>query len=862
MARTFQSSYLATEMLLKPRYQENDVNTTSASIKPGAREQSSRLPQPTRTPSRKSPLKFFASSSTSKPNDPLHTQKEWQADFLNDLRFNRPARPSGSRPLPNRNATSSPVPLEDFPLRTSSAMSGLIPQADIVPSETHDRCSSAMSQRRVQSRLPSRYDGINNRGRALVPQPHVEKDLRNTSLTTKRSMIMPSATYRESGQRRMEKQEARSLREALEDMDIQDEERLHAAAQNEASELVWKHRNHNIPYRNPDTSYNDVSHLEKESHAGSQSMGQFVQFSSAGEIDHSVSSEHLGSAKNADSLVCNESPEEYGQVYEENAETSGTKSHALWDSPQKKAYMSMAISIPSKPSGHRQSGGPRARKVSGGLFRNPKDQIYEEPDEIEVKSKALKDPIPAPLQVKPRNSVSKLQGVSQPPSFRSETLPEDNNRKYSRFEIHRNPPSQSRNPSYLQNKLPPTPPDSTDASDSEVRSNHYSQKNGIEVRSDDIRAATSMRMKDRSPKLPSPTVVSDQRGRPIVSFEQGWKPKESNLGREQGSSNSSSSHGEPDRKPLKPHLADSTVSAPAIPTVNLPEPPTIHINDETLTSSETPAPTVIISSDLPSISVQETPNAVRPLPTPGSKPRFKSAIRPSSHHSSTDPTHSSTRHWSPSPSLHRATAQCFACALPIAGRIVSAASQRFHPHCFTCHYCSTLLEHVAFYPEPDASRAERLARIDARANGADLAEYEVEGKTADDDGDDGLRFYCHLDFHENFSPRCRSCKTPIEGEVIVACGGEWHVGHFFCAECGDPFDSKTPFVEKDGFAWCVGCHTKRFSGKCKGCRKPIVDLVVRALGGEWHEGCFHCKVNTSLYMKRGGVEFWTNYVSF
>jgi hypothetical protein len=42
-----------------------------------------------------------------------------------------------------------------------------------------------------------------------------------------------------------------------------------------------------------------------------------------------------------------------------------------------------------------------------------------------------------------------------------------------------------------------------------------------------------------------------------------------------------------------------------------------------------------------------------------------------------------------------------------------------------------------------------------------------------------------LDYHEFFSPRCKSCKTPIEGEVVVACGAEWHVGHFFCAQCGD-----------------------------------------------------------------------------
>lgn len=836
------------------RNREDSTNSSSTSIQPGAREHSSRLPQPTRAPSRASPLKFFASSSNSKANDHPRAQKEWQAEFLNDLRFNRPARPGGSRPLPNRNATLSPAPQGDHPLRTSSALSGSVHQTGVINSDMPDRCSSAMSQRRVQSRLPTEDVAINNRGRPLVQHTYPMIASRDVSITTQNSMITPSATYRESGQRWMEKQEARSLREALEDMDIQDEERLHAAAQNEASELVWKHRNPNSPYKNPDAPYNYVSHLEKGSHARSQSMGRFRNLNSASDIllpGQKLTSEHSDSEKGSKSRACSESPSELGQTVSEAVRAGGTKGHALWDSPQKRAYMNMTIpKLPLKVSGHRQSSGSRARNVSGGLFRNPKDQIYEEPNEMEVETRVMKDPVPAPLQTKARNPVSK-QAVSQPPFLRSETPPTEGNRKHSRYEIHKNPPSQSHNPSYLRNTLPPTPPDSTDASDSEIRSNLPSTKDGVEIRSDDIRAATSMRMKDRSPKLPSPTVVSDRRGRPIVSFEQDWKPKETT---------DLSDHRELDTTsalcPVKPHLPVSTVSAPAIPFVNLPEPPTIHINDEIEGSSkETLSPIrSSISSKLPSISVEEAPNTVRPLPTPGSKNRPKPTSRSLQHHSSTDPTHSFTPHWSPSPSLHRATAQCYACALPIAGRIVSAASQRFHPHCFTCHYCSTLLEHVAFYPEPDASRAERLTRIDARANGADLPEDEVEGKTADDDGDDGLRFYCHLDFHEKFSPRCRSCKTPIEGEVVVACGGEWHVGHFFCAECGDPFDSNTPFVEKEGFAWCVGCHTRRFSGKCRGCRKPIVDLVVRALGGEWHEGCFCCKVGTLLLIKTDEVK--------
>ena len=94
---------------------------------------------------------------------------------------------------------------------------------------------------------------------------------------------------------------------------------------------------------------------------------------------------------------------------------------------------------------------------------------------------------------------------------------------------------------------------------------------------------------------------------------------------------------------------------------------------------------------------------------------------------------------------------------------------------------------------------------------------DVLYETEKSDGEPTLRFYCALDFHELFSPRCKSCKTPIEGEVIVACGAEWHAGHFFCAQCGDPFDASTPFVEKDGYAWCCDCHTHRYSAKCRKC---------------------------------------------
>lgn len=280
--------------------------------------------------------------------------------------------------------------------------------------------------------------------------------------------------------------------------------------------------------------------------------------------------------------------------------------------------------------------------------------------------------------------------------------------------------------------------------------------------------------------------------------------------------------------PTPPSTSSSTSKMPSIPTIFLPDEdegprmpvPAINLPDDDLPKSKRPTPS-IPSISLPGESSsssarevrQDTPR--RPLPTPRSN-----AKPPSSNYSS----------GSSNPggyvNSRGPTASCSYCRTPIEGRVVSASSIRFHPECFRCDHCHTRLEHVGFFPEPEESRKKRL-----EAGGV---EAERGGK---------VRFYCHLDFHELFSPRCRSCKTPIEGEVVVACGGTWHAGHFFCAECGDPFSSESRFVEKDGYAWCVGCYQNRYSGKCKKCKKPITDTVVKALGGEWHEQCFCCTVS-------------------
>lgn len=834
-------------MSLLHRHRGNNDLFNLADVASGQGGQSSNASRAQRR--RSSGLKFFASAATPKADPVQASHKAWEASYLKDLRANRPARPGGSRPLPDRAAASTPEPY----MRAASALS-IRPSGSNRQPEPYDRSVSALSHRRAQSDMPSKNAqpevyAVN--GQTTVPEftaGMAAQDFSTSSTSTRRPSIMPSSEYRESGMRWMEKQEARSLREALEVMDMRDDVNLHTAAQDEASELVLEHRRSGMPSKESYQPYNYKAHLEKGAHARSQSMGWYTRQGATANRrlpDHRSTSDSSKSSKQDDnkSPISQATSTTTSDLFKSNndLQAGGELGHVLWDSPQKKAYMSLTFAeIPSEKSSRRRSSGARARHVSGGLFRNPNDKIYEEPDSARTgpgPTRSDMSRIPAPLSMKIGNTAPDSSNLSQQRQHSRLGSGEDKQRVY-RSEIHKNLPSQSRDPSYTKNQLSPAPPTTLAADEGEIDEERPASRDGREIRSDELRAATSKRMRDRSPKLPSPTVVSDRPGRPIVSFDQDWKPKDAD---KHGESSSGRLSGVPGRLRVKPHMPASTASAPIVPTIYVPDPPLIQVDDDSaedqppipsISFSEAPIPTISLPDDVPPPRALPASTRIRPSP----------ANRPLPRHSSTTPVHSSKFHWTPS--SRRATAQCAACALPIEGRIVSASSQRFHPHCFTCHHCATALECVAFYPEPEISRSARLARIEARiaSNYTNITD-ENPGETALDDGDASLRFYCHLDFHELYSPRCRSCKTPIETEIVLACGGSWHVGHFFCAECGDPFDAKTPFVEKDGYAWCVGCHAGRFSGKCRGCKRPVVEGGVMALGGEWHESCFCCVVS-------------------
>ncbi|KAJ2957227.1 hypothetical protein NQZ79_g7048 [Umbelopsis isabellina] len=146
--------------------------------------------------------------------------------------------------------------------------------------------------------------------------------------------------------------------------------------------------------------------------------------------------------------------------------------------------------------------------------------------------------------------------------------------------------------------------------------------------------------------------------------------------------------------------------------------------------------------------------------------------------------------------------KCGGCEKAISGVVINAMGKRWHANCFKCKQCGENLEHMAFFEK------------------------------------DGFP-YCGLDYHEQFSLRCDYCGTPIEEKSINALGKHYHEGHFFCRECGNPFD-EGGFMVHDGHPYCEKDYLKKFGQKCMGCDDYISGEFLNALGGDWHKHCFVC----------------------
>lgn len=457
------------------------------------------------------------------PPGPVPMTNEQFAAYLSDLRNNRVQRPSGARPLPSNNrresdrGTSAAVP----PAQTPES-----PVTESVP-----RSGSVLSHRRAQSTM-STYSSITSRtGRQLAQQPSPLQSEPTTIL--KPSDVVPTATYIERGQRWMEKEEAVSLREAMEDMDLKKQEeedaRLHSAAQDEASELVWQHQ-HPTATINPHAPYRYNDHLRKNSyqHARTQSVGRYGGVGMATGLARDMPPRSVSGGSSSSGGLTSPRGRISGDFSDKDFQTrtlSPERTNRLVSDElfmDAKSYGSMPSSNRPQGSTRRKSGGKR--NVSGeltGMFTG--EQIWEEPEQESDESADRGRPhetsdMPAPLRIKPRNPLNRVQ-FAHDASPRSSSTPPEPIKRLSTSEIHLNPPTQSRDPKYTANPPPAVTPATEVEPVTPNETPTVPMKDGLEIRSDEIRQATSMRLKDRSPKLPTPTVVSDRPGRPIKCEE-------------------------------------------------------------------------------------------------------------------------------------------------------------------------------------------------------------------------------------------------------------------------------------------------------------------------------------------------------
>ncbi|GJJ68342.1 hypothetical protein EMPS_00688 [Entomortierella parvispora] len=170
---------------------------------------------------------------------------------------------------------------------------------------------------------------------------------------------------------------------------------------------------------------------------------------------------------------------------------------------------------------------------------------------------------------------------------------------------------------------------------------------------------------------------------------------------------------------------------------------------------------------------------------------------------------------------------CSSCDKAIVGTMITAMGKRWHSDHFVCTVCDVNLENTQF--------------------------FHKDGQP-----------YCSQDYHDKFSPKCGHCNAPIENECLTALGKSWHPDHFFCRECGDPFEEDGYMVHED-FPYCEKDYLRLFAPKCTGCLDPIQGDFINALKGKWHRDCFGCSVchigfdSTSYYVENGKPYCHTHY---
>eukprot|EP01116_Phalansterium_solitarium_P003733 TRINITY_DN14559_c0_g1_i1.p1 TRINITY_DN14559_c0_g1~~TRINITY_DN14559_c0_g1_i1.p1 ORF type:complete len:444 (-),score=115.01 TRINITY_DN14559_c0_g1_i1:270-1601(-) len=204
---------------------------------------------------------------------------------------------------------------------------------------------------------------------------------------------------------------------------------------------------------------------------------------------------------------------------------------------------------------------------------------------------------------------------------------------------------------------------------------------------------------------------------------------------------------------------------------------------------------------------------------------------------------------------------CASCSKAIFQEMIQALGKAYHPEHFTCGNCREPLGTRNFYESGGAPHCERCYKelfcakcghcglpVLDRCVTAMGKKWHMDhficahclqpfkgGQFFERDGHP----YCEADFFGLFAPKCGQCSGPIRGDCVNALGQQWHPEHFVCTYCGKSFGGGT-FFEHAGKPYCELHYQNQSGATCGGCGKAVADRSISALGKKWHPEHFVC----------------------
>lgn len=108
--------------------------------------------------------------------------------------------------------------------------------------------------------------------------------------------------------------------------------------------------------------------------------------------------------------------------------------------------------------------------------------------------------------------------------------------------------------------------------------------------------------------------------------------------------------------------------------------------------------------------------------------------------------------------------------------------------------------------------------------------------------------YCAKDFHDLFSPRCKTCGDIIVDKCINAGGQYFHPNHFCCCTCGTNLKGlKYKIDEESKDIYCLTCMSSRVkkidpvARVCSICKRPIIGEYINLRGQFMHPEHMRCE---------------------